>query len=151
MPTVRIDDDVYRELQRRAQPFVDSPNDVMRRVLDLAVAVRKPTARTVVESKRRTADKAFYLPILEALIAAGGKANSRDVLEALPGAMNGTLRDVDFEPMATGEVRWKASANFAKLQMSQMVPPLIKPKTPRGVWEITKEGRLSAQTRLNGR
>ena len=70
---------------------------------------------------------------LEALIAAGGKANSRDVLEGLPEAMGETLRDIDFEAMATGEVRWKASANFAKLQMSQMVPPLIKPKTPRGV------------------
>lgn len=32
---IRVDDDVYAELQKRAQPFVDTPNDVLRRVLGL--------------------------------------------------------------------------------------------------------------------
>lgn len=35
MPTIRIDDDVFRALQRHAEPFVDSPNSVLRRVLGL--------------------------------------------------------------------------------------------------------------------
>jgi len=34
-PTIRIDDEVFKELQGRAQPFVDTPNDVIRRLLDL--------------------------------------------------------------------------------------------------------------------
>ena len=34
-PTVRIDDQVYEALQKRAVPFVDSPNDVLRRLLGL--------------------------------------------------------------------------------------------------------------------
>jgi hypothetical protein len=33
MPTIRVDDDIYRYLQERAQPFIDSPNDVLRRLL----------------------------------------------------------------------------------------------------------------------
>ncbi|MCY9784202.1 hypothetical protein KIK06_09880 [Nocardiopsis sp. EMB25] len=32
---IRIDDEVYTELQKRAQPFVDTPNDVLRRALGL--------------------------------------------------------------------------------------------------------------------
>lgn len=34
-PTVRIDDEVYEKLKERAEPFVDTPNTVLRRVLGL--------------------------------------------------------------------------------------------------------------------
>ncbi|GEM_PF-6432601 len=33
MPTIRVDDEVFRALQSKAMPFVDSPNDVLRRLL----------------------------------------------------------------------------------------------------------------------
>jgi len=36
MPVIRIDEEVYKELQRRAQPFVDTPNSVLRKLLELA-------------------------------------------------------------------------------------------------------------------
>ena len=35
MPVIRVDDDVWRELQRRAVPLVDTPNSVLRRTLRL--------------------------------------------------------------------------------------------------------------------
>lgn len=35
MPVIRIDPEVYSSLQERARPFLDSPNDVLRRVLGL--------------------------------------------------------------------------------------------------------------------
>ncbi|HXY25646.1 MAG TPA: hypothetical protein VEI73_13410 [Candidatus Acidoferrum sp.] len=35
MPTIRIDEDVWRFLQSKAKPFEDSPNDVLRRELGL--------------------------------------------------------------------------------------------------------------------
>lgn len=34
-PTVRIDDEVYEFIKKHAEPFVDSPNDVLRRLLRL--------------------------------------------------------------------------------------------------------------------
>ncbi|MFD5618437.1 hypothetical protein [Streptomyces yangpuensis] len=34
-PTIRVDDQVYEELQNRAKPFVDTPNSTLRRILDL--------------------------------------------------------------------------------------------------------------------
>jgi len=46
MPTIRIDDAVWRYLQARATPFEDSPNDVLRRVLGLEKAtVQNPKTR----------------------------------------------------------------------------------------------------------
>lgn len=35
MPTIRVSDEVYEELKRRAEPFVDTPDSVLRRVLAL--------------------------------------------------------------------------------------------------------------------
>jgi hypothetical protein len=35
MPVIRIDDEIWKELQRRAQPLVDTPNSVLRKILGL--------------------------------------------------------------------------------------------------------------------
>lgn len=35
-PTIRIDEEVFEELKRHAEPFIDTPNTVLRRVLGLA-------------------------------------------------------------------------------------------------------------------
>ncbi len=34
-PTIRIDEEVFKALQKDAKPFVDTPNDVLRRLLGL--------------------------------------------------------------------------------------------------------------------
>ena len=34
-PTIRIDEDVFEELKKHAEPFVDTPNTVLRRLLSL--------------------------------------------------------------------------------------------------------------------
>jgi len=33
MPVIRVDDEVWKELQRRAEPLVDTPNSVLRKIL----------------------------------------------------------------------------------------------------------------------
>jgi len=35
MPTITVDEDVWKELQQRAEPFIDTPNTVLRRLLSL--------------------------------------------------------------------------------------------------------------------
>ena len=35
MPVIRVDDEVWQQLQRRAEPLVDTPNSVLRRILGL--------------------------------------------------------------------------------------------------------------------
>lgn len=45
-PTIRIDEDVFRVLQREAQPLVDTPNDVLRRLLGIdGLSVQRKRAR----------------------------------------------------------------------------------------------------------
>ena len=41
MPTIRIDEDVWRYLQSKAKPFEDSPNDVLRREVGLMGGVAR--------------------------------------------------------------------------------------------------------------
>lgn len=36
MRVIEVSEEVYRELQRRAEPFVDTPEDVIRRLLSIA-------------------------------------------------------------------------------------------------------------------
>lgn len=40
-PTIRIDDDVFDELKKHAEPFVDTPNTVLRRILGLGEMVER--------------------------------------------------------------------------------------------------------------
>jgi hypothetical protein len=42
MPTMRVDDEVYRWLQSLATPFEDNPNSVLRRVAGLDTASEEP-------------------------------------------------------------------------------------------------------------
>ena len=49
MPTVRVDDEVYRWLQSLATPFEDNPNSVLRKVAGLSEGTGKPS---IIDSKR---------------------------------------------------------------------------------------------------
>jgi hypothetical protein len=40
VPTIRIDKKVFEALQKQAEPFVDTPNSVLRRLLELESTVR---------------------------------------------------------------------------------------------------------------
>ena len=42
-PTIRIDNEVLDKLKEHAEPFVDTPNSVLRRILELRAAALKTT------------------------------------------------------------------------------------------------------------
>lgn len=46
MPVIRVDREVYDAIRRRAEPLVDTPNTVLRRVFDLPQKARKARTRT---------------------------------------------------------------------------------------------------------
>lgn len=55
VPTLRVDDDVYEELKSHAEPFVDTPNSVLRRLLGLDSApseIAGPTNMDEVDNER---------------------------------------------------------------------------------------------------
>ena len=89
----------------------------------------------------RTPDQAYYLPILAALAALGGRGKSSDIVDTVGKSMQHQLRDVDFEALASDPnmPRWRNTAHWARFQMIQ--DGLLKDDSKRGVWEISDMGR----------
>jgi restriction system protein len=89
---------------------------------------------------QRTREEAYYRPILEALQALGGSAQVNEVLDHVLQTMQGTLRDVDFEPLTSDPdmPRWKNTAQWARNAMVKQ--GLLRNDSLRGVWEISEAG-----------
>jgi hypothetical protein len=164
-PTIRIDDDVFEELKKHAEPLVDTPNTVLRRLLRLGgsrsgvdggyeEAARPPApARARRQSRRRkTATRAaraktgtilhgsaYEVPMLEIINEHGGRAAAREVLDELETRLEGQLTDVDREQLGSGDVRWRNRAQFVRLRLVEQ-GDMVK-ESPRGIWEITEQGR----------
>ena len=89
----------------------------------------------------RTAEDAFYQPILRALNDLGGSAKMGDVLTSVEQELKGTLKPVDYELLTSDPdaPRWRNTAQWARHAMVQ--EGLLKANSPRGTWEITDKGR----------
>jgi len=88
----------------------------------------------------RTREEAYYRPILEALQALGGSAPMGQVLDRVLQSMRGTLKDVDYEPLASEPdmPRWKNAAQWARNSMVK--EGLLRNDSPRGIWQISDAG-----------
>ena len=65
------------------------------------------------------------------------------ILDRVGQVMQGVLRDVDHQPLASdpGLPRWRNAAQWARNSMVQ--EGLLRNDSPRGIWEITDAGRQS--------
>ena len=145
MPTIRIDDEVWAVLQKRAQPFVDSPNDVLRRDYDLNGAARPIPTRRVrgrIVRGEKTPEAEYPIPILKALVEAGGRGRAGDIVDRVGQLMRGRLNAYDQQTLTTGEIRWRNTAEWSRNTMvNKMNPALLNPSSDHGWWEITQAGR----------
>lgn len=143
VPTVRVDEEVYAYLQGKAVPFVDTPNDVLRRELLGEVEHAKDGSfRVRIGRLSRglcTPRSAFERPIVQALRELGGRAPAGDVLAAVQADMKNILNAEDAEELPTGGQRWHKNANFARLNLTKR--GYLASDSPRGVWELTELGR----------
>jgi hypothetical protein len=158
MPTIRIDDAVFAALQKRAEPLVDTTNDVLRRLLEIDAAQvpsaqrRKPgqhkedriqvAAPDKKEKRPRvnaTQPREYRIPIARALFELGGGGQAEDVLRNVFQDMKGKLKPVDLEDLPqSGEPRWRLYARFERKNM--LTDSLIKPTARQGLWELTDKG-----------
>jgi hypothetical protein len=165
MPTIRIDDEVFAVLQKRAQAFVDSPNDVLRRdyglngisggtkAHDVLDAPSFPTGqRQPVPTRRKamgrilrgekTPQAEYVIPVLQALVEAGGRGRAADIVDRVGEIMKGRLKEYDYRTLSAGEIRWRNTAEWCRNTMvNKMSPPLLNPSSDHGWWEITDDGR----------
>jgi hypothetical protein len=145
MPNINISDSLYKRLLGRAVSFDDSPEDVIVRLLeenddpegDPTTVRSKPPSRAAPGSVLPV--KGYWVPILRVLAEAGGSAPSSEVIEALEARMRDVLTPRDFEPLKSGEIRWRNRARFARLRMKER--GLLSETSHRGLWQITRQGR----------
>ena len=95
---------------------------------------------------RRTHERAFRRPILEALIELGGRAPIGEVLDLVGEKMRGQLRHDDLEPLPSDSrsVRWRNTAQWCRDALVR--EGLMRSDSPRGIWEISDAGRKAVET-----
>ena len=133
------------EDERDAAPTVAAPAPVRRR------RRTKPRGRGKTGGKTKRAPKgsllderAYWTPILEVLAAAPkGAAPAREVIAQVGARVDGQLTPLDREAVASGGERWQGRVQFARLRMKDA--GLLEPDSPRGVWQISNEGRRALE------
>jgi len=155
---IEIDDEVREVLEKLAVPLVDTANSVLRRVLgidppkeegEIAPTVLALRSHSQLRTRRvrrsATPQIEFEIPILQALVELGGKANISDVLARVKERMLQRFTKDDLEEEQTGRIRWHHRAEFARLELRHKKD--LRDDSPRGVWEITEKGRRRVQHR----
>ena len=153
MPTIRVDDDVFKGLQKIAKPFVDSPSSVIRKLLEekgvLAPMDRAGTSDAAVKSTSaeltpQSVYEQFLLFVLDREFK--GKGHKRDVTPAVIKRMmsDGFIEAADQELVATGETKAENTIAWGRNALKDR--GFISKISPRGIWELTTEGRAAAKS-----
>lgn len=143
-PWIDTDDEVFEVIKKHAEPFVDTPNTVLRRLLGIDQA-KGPTPETANRRGGRAApgtllpESEYEIPILRYLEERGGRAPSREVVEAVGEALDVKLTELDRQPLKSGDIRWENRAAFVRLRLVER-GELVR-MSPRGTWEISDKGR----------
>lgn len=158
MPTIRVDDDVFAGLQSLASPFVDTPNSVIRRLLeerDVVPRQREPETtkspgRDAVgrESLDRKSERVELTPqpvyetfLLHVLANEfNGRGDKHDVTKAVLKLMrsHGFLGTADFQDVSSGESRAENTIAWGRNALKERGQ--ISRNSARGVWELTPVG-----------
>lgn len=94
-----------------------------------------------IQRGQRTLNQEFRIPILKALVALGGSGESRRVIEKVESEMRDILTPVDYKMLPSGVMpRWENTAHWERYVMVRR-DGLLRSDSPRGLWEITEEGR----------
>jgi hypothetical protein len=89
-------------------------------------------------------ERAYWQPILRVLDQApNGAAPAREVIAAVGEVVDDQLTPLDRETLEDGGLRWQTRVQFARLRMKDA--GLIAPDSPRGIWQITDEGRRALE------
>ena len=118
--------------------------------LSVYIPVIQTGEKVVKEAKRKasrrpkkgetTPHTSYTLPILESLIEMGGSGRMTDVLTKVLGKMRERLKPMDFEKVPSGtSIRWKNAAQWVRQRL--VTEGYLKKNSPRGIWEITSDGR----------
>ena len=141
MPVIRISDELFREIQKYAEPLVDNFETALWKAIGKnkkGQPIRRRKGKSGA-SGELTPPKDFWRPVLEALVERGGRASRQEVHNAVEQKMKGQLKSGDFEVNRDGTVKWTKQVDYQRLAMVH--EGLLRNNSARGVWEITDSGR----------
>jgi len=156
MPTIRIEDDVLEGLKQLAEPFVDTPSSVIRRLLEekgliakdpaappRATGLQKLSPSTALELTPQPVYEQFLLVTLEDEFK--GRGDKRSVTQAVLERMSkrGMISTADLELVSTGETKAENTISWGRNALKER-GHLIR-NSPRGIWELTQDGRAAAK------
>jgi hypothetical protein len=150
MPTVRIDDEVFEALKKLAEPLVDTPNSVLRRLLELENKKPVVPRPSPVKSRREQTPQSVYEENLLQVLAAppfNGRGNKKDVTLAVVERMmkRGLIPPSDMEFVATGETKAENKISWGRNLLKNR--GLIRADAPRGSWELSREALATGRSR----
>jgi hypothetical protein len=146
---IEVDDEVMAKVQAQAKPFVDSPNDALRRLIglgsasDASCALRPSAKPPAMRPARLQAGELlpmaeYPLPLLRALSQLGGSVPRWQVKDTVERLLAGKLTELDRQPLQSGEVRWGNRLGFARLRAIEAGH--MRSDSRRGLWELTDAG-----------
>ena len=144
MPVIRISDTTWGRLQQHARPLEDTAEDVVCAALDAldkakGIKPKKPDPIKRRPRGNKLPQKEFRLPLMEVLLELGGSAEVKDIREALAPKILPRLSEDDFQLVSSGDERWW---NATCWERSDLVKEgLFRKDSPRGIWELSDEGR----------
>ena len=146
MPTVRLDQDVFEGLQKLAKPFVDTPSMVIRRLLEDRGLLKKASLQEKEPPPNALTPQPTYEKYLLVVLAKefDGRGHKRDVTHAIVKRMmkDGFIGAADQELVSTGETKAENTITWARNALKQR--GYISRAAPRGLWELTGEGKEAA-------
>jgi hypothetical protein len=114
-------------------------------IFSARVASRRGKRRHLARLRRglRTSEDAFRRPILETLVAMDGSASVDKVLDQVGEKTKAILNEYDCQPLPSypSTVRWRNTVQWCRNALVQ--EGLLKADSPRGVWEISDEGKAA--------
>ncbi len=128
-------------LAREADQLKELIAKVQQLKMDLAPSApaAKPARRTR-GGKGATPQKAYTLPLLQALVDLGGEAPRHQVLERVHELMKDQLKPADYEELPSGEgIRWQTKVAWLRFELCKQ--GYLRADTPYGTWAITEQGR----------
>jgi hypothetical protein len=155
MPTIRIDNDVFEALKSLAEPFVDTPNSVIRRLLDENGVAPMSATETLSAKKPKSVDvenvsagkdaltpqsiyEVFLLHVLSG--KPNGRATkaeaSRDVIALMKS--RGFIGSAELQRVSTGETRAENTIAWGRNALKDR--GLISKQSAKGTWELTVKG-----------
>lgn len=148
---IEIDDEVMAKIKEQAEPFVDSPNDSLRRHFGLRPSKTSACAGRPTESPPSPTSatprapsgellpmEEYELPLLRAISQLGGSAPAYKVKEAVEPILADRLAAADRANLQSGDVRWENRLGFARLNAVRRGH--LSANSRRGVWELTDAG-----------